>query len=182
MGAPATSYLKAAVQTSNGKSIVVVHVSSEGVDRRVAIHANGGGAPRPDHRRIKTPPIRGDVPRHRRLDRATVHHRHSPRRPSPRGQPQHNLRLPHADQTAASASSPRPRAHKDRNARRLLGRLRRPLARLVGINDPPGPQTPPRPPMGPKLTVELNAKKGQFYPCKTPLKTSIIGLDDHPRS
>jgi hypothetical protein len=47
MGAPATSYLKAAAQTSNGKTIVIVQVSSEGVERRVAIHANGGGAPGP---------------------------------------------------------------------------------------------------------------------------------------
>jgi hypothetical protein len=47
MGTPATFYLKAAPQTSNGQAIVVDQVSFRGVDGYVAIHANGGGAPGP---------------------------------------------------------------------------------------------------------------------------------------
>jgi hypothetical protein len=47
MGTPATFYLVAAPQTSNGKVITVDQVSFNGVDGYVAIHANGGGAPGP---------------------------------------------------------------------------------------------------------------------------------------
>jgi hypothetical protein len=47
MGTPGTFFLRAAPQSSNGKTIVVDQASFHGVDGYVAIHANGGGAPGP---------------------------------------------------------------------------------------------------------------------------------------